>query len=166
MKRTNQGKSLILLLTLFLLSMVIPVQAWSDIGVEYYDDIHAITGEWSENDNTALEEYVFIMSYQLEIVFEINSIDLTADVYKVHIDFDGGDGDPVEKLKLYYGWGDPDASEYIGEFGPSAQDFYCTITDASDTTLYIRIVDNCHSLDSYRDQWDFGREPELWLYWY
>ncbi len=141
----------------------LPVLAWSDIGVEYYDGVKEIYGEWSENDNTALEEYVGLWAYYLDIEFNITNVDQNADVYKIRVDYGGSDGD--EAIQLWYRWGSSGSWIYCTTLS-SIQDLYYTITDASSTLLQIKIMDNTRIFDFNRDQWDFGGEPELWMYWY
>ncbi len=156
------------ILSLILISMImtlgLPVHAWSDIGVEYYDGVTEIYGEWSEADNTALEEHIGLWAYYLEIIFYIDNVDQNADVYKIRVDFD--EADEGEAIQLWYRWGASGSYVYCDTIGPDPEDSYFTITDASNTRLYIKIKDNTRSLDFDRDQWSFGGEPELWMYWY
>lgn len=148
------------------LCMVMPVHAWSDIGVEYYDDVDELTGYWDEADNEALEGGV-VWLYSLNIWFQITDVDLAADVYMIRIDYDGGDAGSPENMHLYYRWGSSSSYTYATTFGGSnPDDFQVTITDASSTTLEITIIDETPILDIQRDLWFFGREPELWMYWY
>ncbi|MBE0526033.1 hypothetical protein E4H12_15340 [Candidatus Thorarchaeota archaeon] len=163
MKRNSRRKLLALFAALFILGMVIPVNAWSDVGMEYCDGAPtAAYGEWSWNDNTALEEYVGLWAYYLDLTFSYSGVDQDADVYKIRVNYDAGDG---ELIQLFYRWG-TSSWTYCRLFGSSAEDFYYTITDASSTTLEVRFIDNTRSFDFHRDQWEFGGGPELWMYWY
>lgn len=146
------------------MTLGLPVLAWSDIGVEYYDGVNEIYGEWSENDNTALEEYVGLWAYYLDIEFNITNVDQNADVYKIRVDFDGADAG--EAIQLWYRWGLSGSWVYCDTIGPDPEDSYFTITDASNALLQIKIIDNTRVFDFGRDQWEFGGEPELWMYWY
>ena len=153
-------------LAVFVASLMLqPVAAWSEVGVEWYDDVDEIMGDWYEDDNEALEGGVF-GGYGLEIIFRIDNVDLTADVYKIRIDYDGYDQWPPETILLYYRWGSSGGYEYSCSFGSTVTDFKITIDDATSTHLYIKIIDYSRWLDFLRDKWYFGREPELWMYWY
>ncbi|TFH11656.1 MAG: hypothetical protein E4H14_00425 [Candidatus Thorarchaeota archaeon] len=146
--------------------MITPVQAWSDVGVEYYDSITETIGTWDESDNEALET-VTPWFCKITIEFSISSVDQTADVYKIRIDYDGGDCGSPENILLYYRWGTSGGFTHVDTFGGSSpDDFQVTITDASSTTLEIKLVDEVQFPDLQRDLWNFGREPELWMYWY
>lgn len=145
--------------------VVQPVAAWTDVGVEYYDDYENTIGYWDEDDNEALEGNP-VWSYGLDIWFQINGIDQSADVYKIRIDYDGGDAQNPELMRLWYRWGSSASYTYADDIGPSSEDFQVTITDASSTTLEIRITDSSRFFDAQRDLWFFGGEPELWMYWY
>jgi hypothetical protein len=163
----KKSKQIVLSLLSFIviLSLITPVHAWSDVGVQYYDSpVDEIYGEWSEYDNTALEEYVGLWAYYLELVFDIDDVDQTADVYKIRVDFE--DADAGEALQIWYRWGDSGNWVFADYVGPNEEDVYLTITDASDDLLQVKIQDNTRVFDGGRDQWEFGREPELWMYWY
>ena len=150
--------------TLFIVAFIIhPVNAWSEVGVERVDDIDDGPGTQYPTENEALEGGSWGF-YDFEVVFTILSVDQTADVYKIWIDSDGSDQYPPETLLVYYKWG-LGSWTYLTAFAYAVEDKY-TITDATSTTLYIKIVDYSNLFDFLRDKWSFGDEPVLWMYWY
>lgn len=153
-----------ILASVLLLLVAMPVSAWSDIGVDYYNGFEIHYGDWDDTNNEAEEEYFGFFSFYMCVTFNYTNVDQDADVYKIRLDFNGGTGS--ERINLWYRWGDSGSFTLARIFGPNAEDFYVTISDASNALLQIRFWDYCHALDSEADTWYFGGEPELWLYWY
>ncbi len=137
-----------------------------DVGVEYWDYIYQNHGSWVTSTNVATEGGSWFF-YHLDIVFRINSIDQTADVYKIRIDYDSCAEILPENLWLYYRWGTSGTWQDGGSIGcVPPRDYKVTIPDATSTTLEIKIYAVAAIFDPVRDQYTFGREPELWMYWY
>ncbi|TFH11662.1 MAG: hypothetical protein E4H14_00455 [Candidatus Thorarchaeota archaeon] len=165
MKKNSRNIIISLVVSIFILSLVTPVQAWSDVGVEYYDSITETIGTWDESDNEALESST-VGFHMLGIKFIINSVDQTADVYKIRIDYDGADSGSPETLQIYYRWGTTGSFLLAATFGGTSEDdFQVTINDPTSTTLQLSLVDTVQLFEFQRDRWYFGREPELWMYW-
>jgi len=165
-KRTGKRMSVLVFSTLiFILSCIQPASAWSDVGVEYCDNIDDDPGTWYPTENQALEGGSF-GSYDFQVIFRYDSIDQTADVYKLWIDFDGSDQNPPETLFVHYKWGTGSSWTYLVTFGDGSKEAQYTLTDATSSTLYVRFMDYSNFWDFLRDRWSFGGEPILWMYWY
>lgn len=165
MNKKRNGILGIVLISVMLFGVTQPVAAWSDIGVEYYDDVDSVIGTWYPTENDAVEGGS-LGSYDLEVIFEIWYVDQTADVYKIRVDYDNWSPHPPEILIVKYRWDDEDPWQFVTSCAGSAQDVKITIDDAESSVLQIQFVDYSNFLDFYRQTWNFGREPELWMYWY
>ncbi|TFH10276.1 MAG: hypothetical protein E4H14_02840 [Candidatus Thorarchaeota archaeon] len=162
-KHVSRTIVLALSVVFFIAFVIQPASAWSDIGVEYCT-ASANPGTWYSTENEGLEGGS-LGSYDFEAVFTFTDVDLTADVYKVWIDYDCSDQRPDETLYVHYKWGS--GSWYlITELSTNAVEAQYTINDATSTTLYVRFIDYSNFLDFMRDCWSFGGEPVLWMYWY
>jgi hypothetical protein len=142
--------------------MIQPVVAWSDVGVEYFDDYYDDPGTWYPSENQALEGGS-LGAYDFQATFIYYGVDTTADTYKVRVNFTGSDQSPPESINVYYKWGSGSWT-FLTTISSQGDSQY-TIADATSTTLYVRLEDYSNFFDFLRDRWSFGGEPELWMYW-
>lgn len=168
MKRIR--KMLIMLSTFLIVVsfLVVPIHAWSDMGYYYYSGISQMEGSWNTSTERATEE-LNGLAYLCQIIFQYTSVDLTADVYKIQIDYDGVDsGYPwnYESLYLQYRWGTSGIWIWISTLDINTYDGFITIADATSTTCQVRLIDTSRTIDGLQHTWFFGNEPILWVYWY
>ncbi|MGM0687224.1 MAG: hypothetical protein ACQET3_09670 [Promethearchaeati archaeon] len=152
----------LLVMTVSLL-LIVSVRAWSDIGVERYDDFDDNPGTWDEDKNKAIEGGTQGM-YDMVIIFIIENVDQSAHTYKIRIDYDSYTALGPETLQVYYGWGSSGEWIWICNCDWWLGDMKITVADATSSVLQVKFIDTS-SLDFKCDGWIFGREPELWMYW-
>lgn len=151
---------------LFLLaSFTIPVAAWSDSESYEHSNSDIVYGFWTSGDK-AIEEYDDV--YKMEIIFKYTGVDVTADVYKIRIDFDGvTPGWPwAESCSASYRWGTSGDWNHIAYFDIVPSDCYWNIDDATSSTLQLKLMDENRWPYDLGHTWDFGFVPILWAYWY
>ncbi len=148
----------------------LPVMAnITDPGPSYYvpSSIQEIDGVWDSTSHDAIETQSGF-SYRCEIIFYYTMVDTSADVYKIDIDYDGEEPGwfwQIESLEMLYRWGSGGSWTHLAYFDVSTYDGKMTITDATSSTLQIRIIGCIEFNDNIQHTWYFGAEPQLWLYW-
>lgn len=147
--------------------LTVPVRADEppDYTVEYYDDFNDAPGTWYENDNDAVEGGSWGF-YLLTVEFYFFNVPQDGDVYKIRIDYDDSEPSVPENLYVNYRWtygGGPWG--YVTTCCANRFDTKFTINDPTTATLTVRFMDAGGWFDFTRDKWEFGREPELWIYW-
>jgi hypothetical protein len=142
--------------------MGFPISAWSDIGEEWVDWRDPQDGTWSTSTWTATEDSSPDCS--LLVYLYIYNVAADADVYKVRVDYDSWW--IMEHLVISYRWGSSGSFTEICECGLFPGDAEYTISDATSTTLLLRLQDANPQNDPAQNSWDFGCEMYLIMYWY
>ncbi|MFQ5883824.1 MAG: hypothetical protein ACE5IO_01840 [Thermoplasmata archaeon] len=132
--------------------------------VIYYDSYDCVVGTWYPNENHAVEDR-WEYGWAFGCRFTYKNIPQDGDVYKIRIDYDGWSELWPEVLDIEYRWASGSWTD-LTSCSNRAFDIKFTITDASSSTLYVSLTDSVAHPFEPRDVWEFGREPELWIYWY